>query len=74
MCHRCLILGAAGSFFCYKSTMLIVKGNEVFCQRIYDSIAAIPVIALSDPDTGKVLLTKDATQAPCFSYGVKLQG
>ena len=50
----------AGSLRCCKSTMLIVKGIEVICQRIYDPAATIPVITLPDADTSKVLLTAGA--------------
>ena len=41
--------------------MLIVKGTEAICQRIYNPVATKPVIALPDPDTCKVLLTAGAS-------------
>ena len=41
----------AGSLCYYMSTMLIVKGIEGICQRIYDPVTTISVIALPDTDT-----------------------
>lgn len=49
-----------GSLCHNMSTMFIVKGMEVICQRIYDPVTTIPVITLPDADTCKIVLTAAA--------------
>ena len=60
MCHICLVLNMPDSLCHNTSTMLIVKGMEVICQRIYDPVATISIITLPDADTCKIVLTAAA--------------